>query len=65
MTRFFVDATGSYIGGFDGVEPPAGSVEIDVPPQHGWMVRDPVSSVWSMPPDKQALLDAMSTGVVL
>lgn len=59
MTRYFVDANGNYIGGFVGAEPPAGSVEIDAPPTHGWMVRDMASGTWSMPPDKQALLDAM------
>lgn len=59
MTRYFVDPIGNYIGGFDGAEPPAGAVEIPEPPPHGWMVL--TSGVWVMPPDKQAILDAVVT----
>ncbi len=33
MTRYFVDAEGKSLGGFDGgAEPPAGAVEVPVPP---------------------------------
>lgn len=35
MTRFFVDADGNYLGGFDGAEPPAGAIEVPSPPPHG------------------------------
>lgn len=31
-TKFFVDADGNYIGGFDGVEPPNGAIEVPYPP---------------------------------
>lgn len=43
--KYFVDADGRYIGGFDGVEPPAGSVEVAAPPAHGSQVWDGES--WS------------------
>lgn len=33
MTKFFVDAWGNYIGGFDGAEPPQGAVEVPSAPQ--------------------------------
>lgn len=32
MTKYFVDANGSYVGGFDGAEPPEGSVEVPEAP---------------------------------
>jgi hypothetical protein len=28
MTKFYVDASGGYIGGFDGAQPPAGAIEV-------------------------------------
>ncbi len=58
MTKYFIDEAGSYIGGFDGTDPPPGSIEIAAPPPHGWMVRNMESGVWSMPAEKQAALDA-------
>lgn len=36
MTKYAVDSSGNYIGGFDGLEPPLGSMEIPKPPEHGW-----------------------------
>lgn len=47
VTRYYVDAAGRYLGGFEGAEPPAGSVEIDAPPQHGSQVRDMTTGQWS------------------
>lgn len=35
MTKYYRDVDGNYIGGFDGSEPPEGSIEIDTPPQNG------------------------------
>lgn len=32
MTQYFVDNTGKYLGGFDGVEPPVGSIEVPFAP---------------------------------
>lgn len=58
MTKYFVDEAGNYIGGFDGANPPAGAIEIPAPPPHGWMVF--INNVWVMPPEKQAILDAMT-----
>ncbi len=38
MTKFFVDKTGNYIGGFDGAEPPVGAVEVPYAPSHAAQV---------------------------
>lgn len=35
MTKFYVDAQGRYLGGFDGAEPPDGAIEVSSPPEHG------------------------------
>lgn len=35
MTKFYVNTNGNYIGGFDGAQPPTGSVEVPNSPPHG------------------------------
>lgn len=36
MTQYYVDASGNYLGGFDnGATPPAGSIEVAIPPTDG------------------------------
>lgn len=35
MTKFYVDALGAYLGGFDGAEPQAGAIEVQTPPSNG------------------------------
>lgn len=32
MTQFFVDQNGNYLGGFDGVDPPEGAIEVPTAP---------------------------------
>ncbi|MBZ8133213.1 hypothetical protein [Afifella sp. IM 167] len=47
-TRFYVDAEGAYLGGFDGAAPPQGAVEVGAPPADGrqkWNGEE-----WSAPP---------------
>ena len=34
MTKYFVDTNGNYIGGFCGAEPPLGSIEVPIAPDH-------------------------------
>lgn len=34
MTKFYVDATGAYLGGFDGAEPPTAAIEVSSAPAH-------------------------------
>jgi hypothetical protein len=34
MTKYYVNSEGSYLGGFDGLEPPEGALEIPKPPDH-------------------------------
>jgi len=35
MTKYYVDAQGNYLGGFDGAEPPQGAIEVPSAPNHG------------------------------
>jgi hypothetical protein len=35
MTKFFVDNSGNYLGGFEGADPPQGAIEVPTPPAHG------------------------------
>lgn len=39
-TKFFVDAAGAYLGGFDGAEPPAGAFEVPEPPSDARQIWD-------------------------
>lgn len=34
-TKFYTDAQGNYLGGFDGAPPPQGAIEVTVPPDDG------------------------------
>lgn len=34
MTKYFIDSNNMYVGGFDGAEPPDGSIEVPNPPPH-------------------------------
>ena len=36
MTKYYVDLSGNYLGGFDGSQPPPSAIEIPNPPEHGW-----------------------------
>lgn len=33
MTQYYVDEQGIYLGGFEGVQPPQGSIEVPYPPE--------------------------------
>jgi len=35
MTKYYVDANGNYLGGFDGAKPPKRAIEVTTPPDHG------------------------------
>lgn len=35
MTKFYVSTDGTYLGGFDGADPPTDSIEVAIPPDHG------------------------------
>lgn len=43
-TRFYIDAAGNYLGGFDGALPPAGAVEVPSAPDHTFKRWD--GSAW-------------------
>lgn len=51
MTKFYIDASGNYIGGFCGAEPPAGAIEVDSPPEHGWQKY--INGAWLPLTDEQ------------
>ncbi len=34
VTKYFIDINGSYIGAFDGVDPPQDSIEVSTSPDH-------------------------------
>lgn len=48
MIKYFVDADGRYVGGFAGVEPPSGAIEVTSPPISADQIWD--GSVWVSPP---------------
>lgn len=55
MTSYFVDATGAYLGGFDGgAEPPAGAIEVPSAPQDARQTW--ADGAWSAPPETQTVL---------
>jgi hypothetical protein len=74
MTKYFVDAGGNYLGGFDGAQPPNGPVEVPAPPAHGrdkWQNGAWVPLAASVIADeaedacKAALLNGVSLGLDL
>lgn len=50
MTKFFVKENGSYIGGFDGAEPPSGAIEISDAPDDARQIWDFASQTWGAKP---------------
>lgn len=55
-TLYYVDGSGKYLGGFDGAQPPAGSVEVDNPPANALETWD--GSKWVVEPsEKDAFVD--------
>lgn len=50
-TLFFVDASGVYLGGFSGVEPPTGAIQVPLPPGDARQLWDFQSGSWGpIPP---------------
>lgn len=47
MTKYFVDLTGKYIGGFDGAEPPKDTVEVPHAPENACNLW--VNGEWQLP----------------
>lgn len=72
-TKFYVDINGAYVGGFDGAEPPEGTIEVPIPPQDArqvwngteWDALSPAVHRSSMPPltARQLRLTLLSIGV--
>lgn len=59
--KYYVDQFGNYIGGFDGVEPPIGSIEIPEPPIDGRHIL--VEGIWTFPSYliKEELINAVQS----
>lgn len=63
MTKFYVDQTGAYLGGFDGADPPLGAIEVPNPPARaseiwngsGWSAATPTVADYTKA--VQAMLD--------
>lgn len=56
MTKFYAREDGTYIGGFDGVEPPAGAIEVPSAPADARQMYDFAASVWLPGPAPVAIL---------
>ena len=51
MTKYYVTEAGAYIGGYDGVEPPIGAIEVPVAPEDARQVWDFSAQAWGpIPP---------------
>lgn len=48
--KFYVDVNGVYLGSFDGVDGPEGSVEIATAPDHALQIWDKKSKKWGAAP---------------
>lgn len=59
-TKFYVNAEGSYIGGFDGAQPPVGAIEVPTAPEDAQQVWSFDSQSWgSVPPPPSLRSTAM------
>lgn len=54
MTRFFVDSNGAYLGGFEGLEPPAGAIEVQQAPEDARQIWQ--DGAWSAAPAARQLV---------
>ena len=63
MTKYFVDPAGVYLGGFDGVDPPADAIEVPGPPDHGMQKRQ--GNAWVDTPELIALRQREAEAVSL
>lgn len=58
-TKFYIDASGNYLGGFSEGNPsiPVGAIEVQSPPPHAWQIYDTVNNVWlPLTPEQQAMV---------
>jgi len=49
MTKYYRNAQGKFLGGFDGSNPPQGSIEVQTPPSNGSFTY--VNGSWVAPAD--------------
>lgn len=54
MTKYFVDKDGTYLGGFEGAEPPAGAIEVQEAPEDARQIWDGLA--WSAAPAVRRLI---------
>ncbi|RWI06819.1 MAG: hypothetical protein EOQ89_03560 [Mesorhizobium sp.] len=60
MTKYFVDTSGKYLGGWDGSAPPEGSIEVPSPPDNASRLW--TGSSWAQPTEaeQRALLPSLT-----
>lgn len=51
MTKYYMDAAGNYLGGYEGVVPPVGAIEVAFPPSDARMTWNGVA--WIIPPSEK------------
>jgi hypothetical protein len=50
VTKYFVDVSGAYVGGFDGAEPPDGSIEVPMAPDDARQIWDALTQAYGVIP---------------
>lgn len=58
MTKYFVDINGNYIGGFDGVDAPEGSIEVPYAPDSAFQIWNG-TSFDPLPAEKKTILKSV------
>lgn len=58
MTQYYVDQNGTYLGGFDGAEPPAGGIEVPTAPAHASQVY--ANGAWAWPSKYATVAEAVA-----
>lgn len=59
-TKYYIDSEGRYVGGFAGVEPPDGSIEVPFPPDYGDMLWDGEKWYWTREVQERRALQALN-----
>lgn len=62
VVKHFVDASGNYLGVFDGAEPPKGAIEVATPPTHGKQIwQNGAWLAYTPPPNQDTIVALLKT----